>query len=494
MKKKNDLVSGTDPSCFALNEVLAVPFAHRWEVFDDEKCISGCSFKNHKDGGYCGAQSESTGALDLVPCCIKRREDVKMTCPSATFLNRIPNSRIAPYRRNYNVTKVTVIEKSGTKRSFCPIGSCEVVGVDQMKCARKIPEYNEKPIYSRCQVDFWEDAHYQGKHYHFDQGQGSAPELKKVSSAKIADGCSMTVYDAANSQGKARTMIGYVPDFSKVWFDKSINLNDRMASFEFTNKNQNSCVASFYKDIVFKGSMMTVAGENPKLEQKWDNVISSVSVSPGCSVQVWKEPEYKGETHVYAGRRNTMNDAISSYKVKNFVCQVILFAEKDFGGMFWSYQTSQAFGGQFEWNDNVQSLKITPGCSIKLYSDEKYESFSNLIRHDTKDFIGLKPSSFKLIFDRENFCPTIKELLALPVKERYETWDKGCDGDTQDYATCRMPEPPTGYFCTQGPDRVGMNNYPCCTKPRWQVLELEGSYQTDWEIKSKEHWVDPVWS
>jgi hypothetical protein len=236
-----------------------------------------------------------------------------------------------------------------------------------------------------------------------------------------------------------------------------------------------------------QGAMMERAGENPILPSEWKNSISSVRVPRGCSLQVWRGADYTGETHEYgSGDSNTiMNDAISSFKVKNFECTITLYQGKNFSGKSFTYKTSQAFGGKLGWNSPysaIRSMKITPGCSAMFYGCEKFRCSKELVRHDFRSR-SIEPNSFKLIFDRENFCPTIKELLALPVKERYQTWDKGCDVDIHDDNTCRMPTPPKGYSCSNGPDDVGINNYPCCTKPRWQVLELEGSYQPEWETK-----------
>lgn len=77
---------------------------------------------------------------------------------------------------------------------------------------------------------------------------------------------------------------------------------------------------TIYKNKKYMGASIEMAAgqEISSFDRKWDNEISSLKVSPGCTLTVWRSDDFKGKNKEFTDSLeyigNSWNDIISSVK------------------------------------------------------------------------------------------------------------------------------------------------------------------------------------
>ena len=126
-------------------------------------------------------------------------------------------------------------------------------------------------------------------------------------------------------------------------------------------------IVTVYDHEKFGGNAWTFTESLPKVDEQWNNRISSIVVQsmapPGATFYDGKD--FQGKSiHLGVGKYNTADikklgmkdDSISSI-VLNPETEVVVYEKEQFGGRAWRIETSLPFVGQ-EWNNRISSIVI----------------------------------------------------------------------------------------------------------------------------------------
>lgn len=124
-----------------------------------------------------------------------------------------------------------------------------------------------------------------------------------------------------------------------------------------------------------------------------DNSLSSVKVTPGLVVTLYDQPDFKGKSFIIKGENTSaadlaaFNDLTSSVVVA-FEPMVIVYSE-NFSGSQNFIQPGHYTMGEFKiGNDELSSLKITPGMWVLLFEHDNFTGRSLLLTEDaSEDFM-----------------------------------------------------------------------------------------------------------
>jgi hypothetical protein len=149
-------------------------------------------------------------------------------------------------------------------------------------------------------------------------------ENDTYSSVVVPDGLQAVLFEHNDLRGRSVVLgPGRYPDLRQQNFD---NLASSLKVIP-ANVAANEPVVKFYEHTGFKGRALNLFGLNriPNLNAMSDipdgrdNILSSVIVSPGYKVTVWKDVDFKGASTVLTTTASSLpagwNDAISSLEV-----------------------------------------------------------------------------------------------------------------------------------------------------------------------------------
>ncbi|WP_235896871.1 peptidase inhibitor family I36 protein, partial [Yersinia thracica] len=160
-------------------------------------------------------------------------------------------------------------------------------------------------------------------------------------------------------------------------------------SFDVFSDNPKVC---FFIDEYYQGESLCTTEGNAinDLPIKWNDRISSISVSHGLVVSVFKDINFSGRTYTLkdnveslsSPRWADLDDDISSFKVRSAAC----FYELDaFSGNSFClsgnesldlYHASDPADRRYHivntFNDSISSIKLPPDTQVTIYEDDNY--------------------------------------------------------------------------------------------------------------------------
>lgn len=177
---------------------------------------------------------------------------------------------------------------------------------------------------SGCTV--YQDANYQGRR-EFAPDEDAAdfvgePWNDQVSSIRCDAGCWLTAYEHADFQGEQERFRGGVAFVGPRW-------NDRISAWRVTCEGRGryggrpgraASVCTFYEHAQFAGRREEAgAGPVEFVGQAWNDQISSLECRPGCSVTVFADANFAGQSQRFEGRVGFVgphwNDRISAWQI-----------------------------------------------------------------------------------------------------------------------------------------------------------------------------------
>ena len=124
-----------------------------------------------------------------------------------------------------------------------------------------------------------------------------------------------------------------------------------------------------------------------------DNSLSSVKVTPGLVVTLYDQPDFKGKSFIIKGSNASTTDLagfnnLTSSIVVAFEPMVIVYSD-NFSGAQHFIQPGNYTMGEFKiGNDELSSLKITPGMWALLFEHDNFTGRSLLLTEDaSEDFM-----------------------------------------------------------------------------------------------------------
>ena len=153
----------------------------------------------------------------------------------------------------------------------------------------------------------------------------------------------------------------------------------------------------YYADANFSGARSSIAeGESSEwVGDNWNDRISSLSCTQGCSLVAFEHIDFGGERARYTGDipllGSKWNDRISSLRVR---CD----RREDYGCAFFEHADNAGqrldideadgvrFVGSF-WNDRISAVMCRPGCSAEAFEHAEFAGQSRRFSGETR-FVG----------------------------------------------------------------------------------------------------------
>ncbi|WP_174635133.1 peptidase inhibitor family I36 protein [Yersinia thracica] len=216
-------------------------------------------------------------------------------------------------------------------------------------------------------------------------------------------------------------------------------------SFDVSSDNPKVC---FFIDEYYQGESLCTTEGNAinDLPIKWNDRISSISVSHGLVVSVFKDINFSGRTYTLkdnveslsSPRWADLDDDISSFKVRSAAC----FYELDaFSGNSFClsgnesldlYHASDPADRRYHivntFNDSISSIKLPPDTQVTIYEDDNYTGRYYVITNDVsagdleqigmnKNITSMKVSQQEY-FICDQFC-IVKEVVSIPIGHEF---------------------------------------------------------------------------
>jgi len=145
----------------------------------------------------------------------------------------------------------------------------------------------------------------------------------RASSIKVSLGYTAIVYEDINYQGKSYIFTGDFSDFTKIGW------NDKISSIRITTEKPPPGVY-LYDDKGYAGGEILLTSDAPDLrnvkgwknesDTNWNDRVSSIKISPGCTAVIYDDVNYKGGSYVITSDISDLttigwNDRFSSIKI-----------------------------------------------------------------------------------------------------------------------------------------------------------------------------------
>ena len=138
---------------------------------------------------------------------------------------------------------------------------------------------------------------------------------------------------------------------------------------------------TLYEHTDYQGGGATFTTDVPNLDIwtwfNWDNLTSSVKVSQGGFVTLYRDPNYGGPCETVWFDTPSMferlvgNDAVSSLRIGSYCPTVVLYEHASYGGAARSRSETDNLA-DIGFDNKVSSLRVSPGMRISTYSDPYY--------------------------------------------------------------------------------------------------------------------------
>ncbi|HSU28320.1 MAG TPA: beta/gamma crystallin-related protein [Chitinophagaceae bacterium] len=227
-----------------------------------------------------------------------------------------------------------------------------------------------------------------GSYRYYDLGIGN----DKLSSIRISNGYSITLFQDDNYQGSS---IVYNDDVSCL----SANWNERASSViiskignnnpgGWNNNNNNNASVTLYSDCNYSGaySMLAPGYHNLYTLGISNDVLSSIRIPNGYYVILYEDDNYKGasttiynDTYCLPGSWDNRTSSIyvgqsgNNNNFQNYFAKVTLYEDCNYGGGSHSlgigYHALNELGIR---NDALSSIRIPQGYSVTLYKDDNF--------------------------------------------------------------------------------------------------------------------------
>ena len=167
----------------------------------------------------------------------------------------------------------------------------------------------------RCRAMLYEQPNYQGKAVElFDDAieLGSYGMNDKVRSIRVIQGCKAIAYEHYNYEGRSK---GFANEIS--WIGDDFNIG--ISAIRFVKSNPAHCTVEFFRDWYYTGARYAYERSRPAFDSGFiKGAASSIRITPGCKVIVYKDEGYKGKSATYTSDvawLDSWNDMISSFQI-----------------------------------------------------------------------------------------------------------------------------------------------------------------------------------
>ncbi|MBB5367088.1 MULTISPECIES: Vps62-related protein [unclassified Janthinobacterium] len=209
-----------------------------------------------------------------------------------------------------------------------------------------------------------------------------------ISSIKVPDGWSVTLFEHAGFQGRSKVITADTPMLGD-------GFNDLVSSITVSDAAASAGVVSVYADANFSGKSQTLAPgsyDMGALGGVGNDTISSLRVPAGWRVTLYEHAGFQGRSQIVTADITMLgeafNDQVSSITVSAPSASggaVMVYADGNFSG------TTQALQpGRYDMaalaavgNDTISSLRVPAGWSATLYEHAGFQGRSKLITADT---------------------------------------------------------------------------------------------------------------
>ncbi|HEY7862624.1 MAG TPA: beta/gamma crystallin-related protein, partial [Thermoanaerobaculia bacterium] len=157
---------------------------------------------------------------------------------------------------------------------------------------------------------------------------------------------------------------------------------------------------TLYEDVNFGGRSIRLTGNTPDLRTvRFNDFASSGRLDGRCSAVLYADVDYRGASWAMpAGSEwsdfrsaGGLNDGASSVQVE---CRpggsgrgVTLFVDENYGGAYETFTSNvPRLSTTRIGNDRVSSLRVSPGCRARVYTDDHYRGASMEVSGDMQTF------------------------------------------------------------------------------------------------------------
>ncbi len=159
--------------------------------------------------------------------------------------------------------------------------------------------------------------------------------------------------------------------------------------------------------------------------------VSSIKVSPGTKAELYQHINYRGYKRVYTKNTpwvgNQVNDQYSSLKISN--PKVCLYQHANYKGWEKCFNTNQSNFVPLGMNDQVSSIKVSPGNKAVLYQHINYNGYQRVYTANTPwvgNQVNDQYSSLKI---------NPKKIVCLYQHANYKGWKKCYSTDKSNFVS-----------------------------------------------------------
>ena len=269
-------------------------------------------------------------------------------------------------------------------------------------------------------VTLFKDCNYSGSNVSLGPGSYNTNELgigdNVLSSIKVGDGYSVTLYEDASFSGRSTVYKNDVACLASNWNDKVSSI--RITRDDYGGGGNNNGVVTLYQDCKYKGVSKTLGiGYYNVTELGIDNdALSSIRINYGYMITVYNDKDFKGSSTSFSSDVSCLssgwNDKVSSIYISRVTNngggnnggnngggngggnwpgnqKVTLYEDCNYGGKHNSlgvgYYDLNQLGID---NDALSSLTIPPGYSVTLFKDDHQKGVQTTLTANTECLTG----------------------------------------------------------------------------------------------------------